>query len=351
MSPVYRTRRTPNSLVIVRGKTPESKRGYLAAVGLVGFHKPQLIHTAAWKKTLAARYILQHADKLLEAATQKAGGNAPWSYEDRLSTVKSQFTQAKVVTPNPKKPSARTVRLNVVPGTYGDNLRARDVLRNLPQSRVRGLFRRENKTRGQKGYAQTFSQLVGASGLLSIGGKFLVIPNRGHTRLYDGYYHVIGGIVETEKVNYPNHATKPAEQALREISEETGFDPKKLAFVGEKLRKTTSVSRAQALAVVRSIEKVDPSVDVVYALNYPTNNVQRFIRRYFRQIRPDEYVLVQKPKEDEAAHFAVIPRTVQGIEQFTGKNNRRITPALRIALEAMRQELEKNTRKRGLMRR
>ncbi len=340
----YRTRRTKKGLLLVRKKDRSSSVGQLSGIGIIGFHHPTLQPAKKRVYSPKAREVIDRANKLLADAT-KPNEKAPWAYIDLKPTVKATLTRVGIT----KKGK---LSLQVQPGTYGDNLRARDVLRkDLTQSQVRQLLRLENRSHGREGYAAAFPHLLGAAGLLSIGGQYLVIPNRGHTRLYDGFYHVIGGTVESERKKFNRSSTRPAQQALVEVGEETALDPSRLTFFTHGFRRLRSTKRAPALAFARTIEKTDPSADLVYAMDYKTSDPGKFIKEQFREKRSGEYELKAKPKDDEAVHFAIVHRSRDDIRAFIKKNSSRITPVLHIALEALLKEMGARQTLRNVRRR
>jgi len=339
----YRVRKLKQNLLIVRQRKKPEHPGELSAVGRIGFHSPKVAYKQKTKKTPSAKAVITQANDLLARKTRENGGKAPWSYADRHPTTKHTIDRMDVT----KK---GTLRVTLAPGTYGDNLRARDVLRGMMQTQVRKLFREENRSRGKIGYAKTFSQLLGASGLLSIGKTFLVIPNRGNTRLYDHFFHVIGGTVESDSKKFRKKPVVPARHALNEIAEETGFSPKNLSFLGRGLRtlKTTrrTIKKGEPIAFARSLEKVDPSAEFVYAIEYRASDPYDFVREAFIETKPGEYQLRNKPKDDEAAYFAIIKFSKKGIMDFIQKNSGRLTPVLRITLEAVLAELARGHKKK-----
>jgi hypothetical protein len=327
MPPVYRTRRTKKGVTIVRKKGRGEEGGQLSGVGLAGFHKPKLAYRR--EPVAPVRVLRKRTDRIFD----KRGGRKPSDFD--TSTVKHTFRSPRIV----KTGDGRTIEMTIGPGEWADNYRARVWLDSKSQSRVRRMFRTENRSRGRRGYAQRVPHLLGATAILSIGNKFLVIPNRGNTRLYDGFFHSIGGTVETKKGNFPKRAVSPARQAINELVAETGIKKDRLSVLNRGFKPTTDLPNADAIAFARSLEKVDPSADLVYAVRANTTNPDNFVRKHFTETGTGKFKLKGKPVEDEAAYFAIIPRTRRGIASFIRKNEARITPVFRIALEAYKNEL------------
>lgn len=325
MSIKYRARRTKQGVVVVRG--PHG----LAGIGTSAFPRMHIRNLPQNPNQIRVNEVVAEGRRPFEEA-KKVDKTKRIPADADQSTVKHVFTRIRLRNTRRGSP---IVDIEIAPGKWSDNFYARQLLEKVEQSRVRQALREEIKSRGKKGYVSEYPQLVGATALLTIGKKWLIIPNRGHTRLYDGYFHGIGGTIETREGLYPNHARRPHEQAREELLDETGLPTKGIQFLNSRLSRTKPGKIPRPLAFARSLEKADPSADILYAVNVATKEPDRYIQTHFKEKKQGQFELKAKPKEDEAAHFVIIPLTKKGVELFIKQNNARITPVLRIALEAL----------------
>jgi 8-oxo-dGTP pyrophosphatase MutT (NUDIX family) len=263
------------------------------------------------------------------------------------TTSKNRLSRLKVRTSHSGRKGAGStmVTMDIAPTTFTNNARGRAVLRERTQVDVRRALRAENLSAGKEGHSAEIHHLLSGSALLSIGRKYLVIPERLKKLSHGEYYSVIGGYMETPKQSFSHQRVQPVRHAVREVHEETGLPIKKLRILSKRFRKV-KWSTANPIAFSRNLDKRAASADAIYAIDYQTGDPKQTIANLFREVEDGKFVLRNPPKEEEAKNFAIVPLTVEGLTNFIAENSHRINPISRIGLEGYLYELKRQRAKR-----
>lgn len=337
-----------------KGKTDIMLRRGLVKRGL--WKKPDIVET----KALPKRNFLFQTTGLLGWGFQKAENiKRMFKGQARRVMFEPEFVRKLRVV------NVAGEQLQIAPDGYLPYIKRVRFTERLPL-RLKAFLSRKGKL------LSTTPFLVGFGvGVLSLGGKFIIVPKRPTMTIgvHPEKFHWVAGMADYYRYAKGRKYELPHETATREIAEEVGgkFETMPTWFTAEKTAKEIGAAKEKITFLGQGLKPVKPEeapalimlqdlninlFEIQHAVDINMDNPGQFVEKNFQQVSKFSDPRLQggifEFKKDavvedkwEMQSAAIFPRNSKSIFWFLKENRGKVTEAARLALLAYAAELRK----------